>query len=255
MSLWLLGGHDPTHGAGVYRDLVTARELAPELARHFAVTACTRQGHGRPAEAWPVPAERLRARMRRWSAPRAIKLGLVPDGLVGPIAEIIVGAAGAPIVVDPVLRASDGGCLGASPQGLLPLLRIATLVTPNRPEAHALVGELLEGVELARALARRFPRAAVLLKDGHGSDPARVVDWLVHQGNATALDRPRLAGPDPRGTGCALASAIAARLAEGASLSTAVAEAVTWLDQQRQSCVRGSDGRPHLPDFASSRAR
>lgn len=251
MSLWLLGGHDPTHGAGLYRDLVTARQLAPALPRRFAVTALTEQGHGHPARARAIPAARLRARVSRWPPPLAIKLGLVPDALAETIAEL-VAHAGVPVVLDPVLRASDGGSLGATPHGLAPLLAVATLVTPNRDEALALLDDrslaLAPTSVLATALGRRFPTTAILLKDGHGTDPARVTDRLIRGAQVREHARPRVPGPDPRGTGCALATAIAVGLAEGAALDHAVAEAIAWLDAARTRWQPGPDGRAHLPD-------
>ena len=243
MTLWLLGGHDPTHGAGLFRDIVTARMVAPEIPRRFGVTARTAQGGGRPARTWPAPAGHLRARVARWPRPTAIKVGLVPDALASEVADI-VRSTGAPVVVDPVLRASDGGALGASPEGVAPRLAVATVITPNRPEAWALVGEPLT----VAALGRRFAGHAVLLKDGHGADPTRVVDRLIRGPDVVELARPRWDGPDPRGTGCALATAIAAGLARGRRLELAVAEAVAWLDEQRHHCVPGPDGRAHLPD-------
>ncbi|MCX4246391.1 PfkB family carbohydrate kinase [Paraliomyxa miuraensis] len=255
MSLWILGGLDPTRGAGLHRDLVTARVRAPGLRRCFAVTALTEQGHGQPARAWAVPASRLRARVRRWPRPLAIKVGLVPDELAATVAELVGPASelGVPVVVDPVLRASDGGRLGASPEGLAPLLAVATLVTPNLHEARALVGGGLGEAPkreeaLAAALGRRWPAALVLLKGGHGADPEQVVDRLIEGSNVTLLARPRLAGPDPRGTGCALATAIAAGLALGATLREAVGAAIAWLDEERTAWHEGPDGRAHLPD-------
>lgn len=248
MSLWLLGGHDPTHGAGLYRDLVTARRLAPNLNRQFAVTAFTDQGKGRPASAQPVPASRLRARVQRWSAPQAIKVGLVPDPLASVVAELIAGH-GVAVVVDPVIAASDGGALGATPHGLAPLLAAATLITPNRPEALALLDEgPVESGELARRLGARFSSTAILLKGGHGTDPQTVCDWLVHAGSVLRLERPRVGASDPRGTGCALATAIAAHLARGATIESAVHDAVHWLDEFRRDVVPGPDGRAHLRD-------
>jgi hydroxymethylpyrimidine/phosphomethylpyrimidine kinase len=249
-GLWLLGGHDPTHGAGLYRDLVTARGLDPALPRCFAVTALTEQGRGRPARSIPVPASRLRARVSRWPRPHAIKLGLVPDELSAVVAELVADT-GAPVVLDPVLRASDGGDLGATPHGLAPLLAVATLVTPNRDEALALLGVPMLPPELPAALGRRFPGTAILLKDGHGSDPAQVVDRLVRGPVVTTYARPRLAGPDPRGTGCALATAIATRVARAAALDQAIADAIAWLDAARTRWHPGPDGRAHLPDGLS----
>lgn len=281
MSLWLLGGHDPTHGAGLYRDLVTARWLAPEQRRYFAVTALTEQGRGRPARAWPVPAARLRARVSQWPRPRAIKVGLVPDALALEVA-ILVHRRAVPVVVDPVLSASDGGSLGATPTGLAPLLAVATVLTPNLsegqrlmeahggsarhrpaevggPEGHGRVEavgpaqDLADDADrLADALSRRFAQAAVLLKGGHGTDPVRVTDRFARGDGVTRLTRPRLEGPDPRGTGCALATAIAVHLARGAPVETAVREAVSWLDRVRQHWVPGPDGQAHLPDRESS---
>jgi hydroxymethylpyrimidine/phosphomethylpyrimidine kinase len=217
----------------------------------FAVTARTAQGHGRPAQAYPVPASRLRARVARWPRPLAIKLGLVPDALAETVAEL-VAHAGAPVVLDPVLRASDGGSLGATPQGLAPLLAIATLVTPNRDEALALLDDpslaVAPASALATALGRRFPTTAILLKDGHGTDPTRVTDRLIRGAQVLEHARPRVPGPDPRGTGCALATAIAVRLAVGAALDHAVTEAIAWLDVARTRWQPGPDGRAHLPD-------
>lgn len=244
MTLWLLGGLDPTRGAGIHRDRVTARARDPERARCLAVTALTEQGHGRPARAWAVPEARLRARMRRWPRPSAIKVGLVPDVLASAVAEL-VGEAGAPVVVDPVMRASDGGGLGASAEGLRPLLAVATLITPNLAEARALTGEG-EGEALWRALGRG--RAAVLLKGGHDLDPSRVVDRLIEGDRITPYARPRVPGPDPRGTGCALSTAIAVALARGATLEHAVGEAIAWLEDERTRWHPGPDGRAHLPD-------
>jgi hydroxymethylpyrimidine/phosphomethylpyrimidine kinase len=254
--LWLLGGHDPTHGAGLYRDLVTARQLAAALPRRFAVTALTEQGHGHPARGFPVPASRLRARVSRWPPPLAIKLGLVPDELATTVAELVADT-GAPVVLDPVLRASDGGSLGTSAQGLAPLLAVATLVTPNRDEALVLLGTPTPALtsdltsDLTAALAHRFPTTAILLKDGHGSDPARVVDRLIRGPLVTTYARPRLPGPDPRGTGCALATAIATHLALGTALDQALADAIVWLDAARTRWHPGPDGRAHLPDTLS----
>lgn len=247
--LWLLGGHDPTHGAGLYRDLVTARWLAPALPRCFAVTARTEQGRGRQARACAVPASRLLARTRGWPRPLAIKVGLVPDELAATVAELVV-RWGVPVVVDPVLRASDGGALGASPQGLGPLAAAATLITPNLDEARMLLGAdaSTSTSTLVEALGRRFGTTAVLLKDGHGSDPERVVDRLVRGSQVLRYARPRVPGPDVRGTGCALATAIAARLAQGTRLELAIAEAVAWLDRARVRGQRGPDDRVHLPD-------
>ena len=252
MSLWLVGGHDPTHGAGLFRDLSTAKQVAPEVPRRFAVTALTEQGDGHPARSRPVDAERLGRRLGRWPKVTAIKLGLVPDSLAATIAAW-AKASEAPVVLDPVLNATDGGALGSTPDGLAPLLEVATLITPNLHEARALTDtQSDDGDEVARALARRFPETAVLLKGGHESDPELVTDRLVQGTEFVSFRRPRVPGPDPRGTGCALATAIAALLARGQRLEHACRHAVQWLDVQRAAWIPGPDGRAHLSDCSRS---
>ncbi len=229
MILWILGGRDPSGGAGVDRDRATAAAVAPELRLAVLVTADTEQGDGRPARSHPRAPAQLARELATFPAPSAVKLGLVPDAAV----DVVLAALQpwrCPIVLDPVLHASDGGALGSSVSGLRRLAAIATLVTPNRAEATAL------GDPIA---------AAALLKDAE-PDPTRVVDRLVIGGAVHRFDRPRKAGPDPRGTGCALATAIACHLARGATLTDACTHAIAWLDDARTRTRPGPDGRPHL---------
>lgn len=237
MILWLIGGRDPTGGAGVDRDRASAAELAPELDLAVLVTADTEQGDGRPARSHPRAAAELARELATFDAPSAVKLGLVPDAAVDTLLGVL-GPLSCPIVLDPVLRASDGGALGSSVAGLRRLAAIATLVTPNRAEAVALAGDERDPVDA-------LDPAAVLLKDTEG-DPARVVDRLALGGSVHRFERSRIAGPDPRGTGCALATAIACHLARGTPLPEACARAIAWLDDARTRTHLGPDGRPHL---------
>lgn len=245
MSLWLLGGLDPTGGAGVLRDFVTAGAVAPSLPVHCVITAWTRQGHGTPATAEPVSPDRIAAQVQGLPRPRAVKIGLVPAALIDPLARLLEGFT-APIVVDPVLHASDGGSLESTPDSLARLMARATLVTPNLDEAAALTGLPPGDADLLGGVAERFPEVAILLKGGHAREEDCVIDRLWCGGRALELARPRIAGPDPRGTGCALATAIACGLAEGRSIEQAVADGVGWLDRARtRAAPRG--GATHLP--------
>lgn len=246
MSIWLVGGLDPTGGAGVLRDHFTAGAVAPELSSHCVVTAWTRQGDGAPARPGRIDVDGLEARLRRLPPPAAVKLGLVPDPCV-PVVRRAIAELAVPIVADPVMRASDGGDLGATPAALEPLLAIATVVTPNVPEAIALVGEDLDPKGLIDALVSRFPGTGVLLKGGHGPVVERVTDRFAVSGTVHELSRPRWPEGDIRGTGCALATAIACRLALGDPPDAAVRRAVTWLDDARRGARSGPDGRLHLP--------
>lgn len=245
MIVWLVGGIDPSGGAGLLRDVATLRAVAPQASAIELVTAHTLQGQGAPATAAPVDPVGLLAAASGSPEPDAIKVGLVPAPVADAVAEILRRHA-VPIVVDPVLAASDGGDMGATVEALSRVLDCATLVTPNRIEAAALLGR--QSDDLDAALARRWPSKWVLLKDGHGGDPAEVRDRLLHGRERHEFPRPRQPGPDPRGTGCALATAIAAGLARGHDVPRAVGDAIAWLDRARRCTHPGPDGRPHLPD-------
>jgi hydroxymethylpyrimidine/phosphomethylpyrimidine kinase len=241
VSLWVIGGLDPTGGAGVLRDRWTAAMLMPDLDVVTVITAHTEQGDGRPARSHPVAAARLAAALRGLGGARAIKLGLVPASCVDVVRDAIAGL-GVPCVLDPVLHASDGGDLGASAEALRTLARVAELVTPNREELRALLGH----AGSAQALAAVVAPAAVLVKDER-ADVDTVGDRLVHGDHEICFERPRVPGPDPRGTGCALATAIACARACGDPLERACARAIAWLDRARVHTYPGPDGRPHLP--------
>lgn len=236
------------------RDTWTARACAPALPIARTITAWTRQGDGRPATAVPRPAAALLRELQQMPPPRAIKIGLLPAPLVAPVLRAIRDRR-VPVVLDPVLRASDGGDLGGRAEVLRDALADMSeetwLVTPNRREAAALAGAGPDDADLLARVAARLGRAAVLLKDGHGRDPERVRDEVWLSGQVHTLDRPRVAGPDPRGTGCALATAIACGLARGRDPLRAVGDAVAWLDQARTRAVPGADGQHHLPQGAA----
>jgi hydroxymethylpyrimidine/phosphomethylpyrimidine kinase len=235
----MVGGVDPGGGAGLLRDLATAAALGARA--HGVETAWTEQGPG-VHRVVPRAPEALRAGVAEALAalrPAAVKLGMA----VGPAtAAAIVDALGdyaGPVIVDPVLSTSRGGTLwDGAPRELLPLLRRATLVTPNSVEAAALAERPVETAADAEAAGRWLIQAerlaAVLVKGGHlgadvGEESQPVVDVLVTPAGAERFSRPRIPGPSPRGTGCALASAIAVNLGRGRGLSEAVGAAGSWL--------------------------
>jgi len=268
--LWLLAGLDPTGGAGLLRDLWTLRMLLPEARVVAVVSAWTWQGHGVPARAEARSLRRITAELARQPRPHVVKVGLLPSALIrqGLIERLEELAGGAPLVVDPVLLASDGGDLGAGPAELRELAGRAALVTPNRGEAAALAACKHDEPDLVERLGRRIAGPAWLLKGGHAAG-LEVVDRLWIRGSVREFRRPRLSGPDPRGTGCALASAIAAGLARriaadpsgvlrtldpqcfaadrDAQLVDAVSEAIRWLDGARLRWRSGPEGAAHLP--------
>jgi hydroxymethylpyrimidine/phosphomethylpyrimidine kinase len=136
------------------------------------------------------------------------------------------------LVVDPVLVATSGDALAtpATATALRALLPLATLVTPNLPEAAALTGRRVDDLatmrDAARAL-RDLGARAVLVKGGHL--PGRPIDVLATPDAVVELDAPRVGPATTHGTGCSLAAAIAAGLGRGDTLEHAVARAKRWL--------------------------
>jgi hydroxymethylpyrimidine/phosphomethylpyrimidine kinase len=228
----LVGGLDPAGGAGVLRDLLTAVELGVRAI--VVVTALTEQDSTSVASVDsrdPARVARsLAAALTRTQQP-CVKIGMVASAdIARAIAATLSGFAG-PVVYDPVLRASSGGALyHGDPDSILELAKAAALLTPNLGEAAWLLGRPVESLADAQAAARdlvALGAPAVLVKGGHlGGDATDVLSWGDGQ---RVFGHPRIAGPSPRGTGCALATAIAVGLAAGQDLETAVGTAKTWL--------------------------
>jgi hydroxymethylpyrimidine/phosphomethylpyrimidine kinase len=249
ITLLIVGGLDPSGGAGIVRDALTAVEHG---ARPLVVgTAWTEQGpDAHRVEPRDIGALRDSLRHALLAKPAAVKVGMVPDP---PRAAVLVEGLRnfeGPVVVDPVLASSRGGALfeGQADQ-LFPLLERATLVTPNAPEAAALSGRRIADLEdvatAAGAMAARG-LAAVLIKGGHlGQAGEPVTDTLLAGGALHRLPHARAGGGDVRGTGCALATAIAVHLARGAALLDAVEAATRWLARARAAAVEVG-GERHL---------
>jgi hydroxymethylpyrimidine/phosphomethylpyrimidine kinase len=257
VSIVVVGGVDPAGGAGLLRDVATATRLG---ARAFAVgTAWTAQGEGihrvEPRAPEAIGAALAQALATPTLRPAAVKIGMA----VGPATAASLLAALAdfegPVVVDPVLATSRGGLLwSGTPGELLPLLRRATLVTPNAVEAAALSGRSVTTVAEAEAAGRRLIEIeglqAVLIKGGHLTHSDGFVrDLLVTAEATTRTAHPLVPGPSPRGTGCALATAIAVELGHGRALGQAVESAIGWLAAAIAAAqpVAGVLGEWHLP--------
>jgi len=250
-----VGGIDPGAGAGIGRDLLTVTALG--AAVRMVGTAWTEQGAGgvRSIEARSPAAleEGLRWALRS-PVPGAVKVGMVPGPEHAAAVVRALAGFGGPIVADPVLAASSGGALWQGPfDALLGLLRRATLATPNAFEAALLAGRPVTTAAEAAAVAidlHRAGLAAVLVKGGHlgqGADAdGTITDVLVTAAGERRYTRSRVAGPSPRGTGCALSSAIAVELAGGRGLQDAIERATGWLAQQIAAAV-DVDGERRLP--------
>ena len=232
-----VGGFDPSGGAGVVRDLLTARTLG--AAVRLVPTAWTAQSAAGVRSVEPrTPAALAQAvadALVAAPAHTAIKLGMMPDAAAARAVLEALRAFTGPVVFDPVLGASSGGALFVGdPGALLDLASRATVVTPNAIEAALLSGQaIIDDAEAATEAGRRLVAAgarAVLVKGGHLTG-ATAVDVLVTPTGVNLFAADRLSGPPVRGTGCALATAIAVALGRGRALVDAVSEAKLWLHQ------------------------
>src|SRR6185312_13762828 len=136
---------------------------------------------------------------------------------------------------DPVLATSRGGPLWSGElAALLPLLRRATVATPNAAEVAALAGRPVATAAEAEAAGQHLVAtvgvAAVLVKGGHlPAQAGQITDLLVTPAGSVPLAHKHLAARSPRGTGCALATALAVELARGQELVAAARRAGAWL--------------------------
>lgn len=237
-----IGGTDPTGAAGLLLDQRTLAALGVYGAG--VVTAVTVQTSRGVSDIVPMPASvvgaQIDAALEELGTP-TIKVGMLHS------LDIVLAVAGrvrrlgsqARLVVDPVLGSSSGRSLLAEDgrKALLEeLLPLAALVTPNRMEAEALTGvPIRDRTDMARAADWLLAAgaAAVLIKGGHLDDDAEQVSDLLRtaDGDQYFIERSRILGPGFRGSGCFLASAIAAFLAEGVALASAVEAARTELDR------------------------
>lgn len=235
--LCAIGAWDPTGGAGLIADVET---FAAHGARACGVvTALTVQGPEGVAGVTPRPARQVGAELlalARTEEPAAFKVGVVARASVArALAALRARLGPGPWVVDPVLQAGAGGRLlprHAQP-ALEVLLRCADVITPNVPEALALLGrpprpQGVDPLALARRLHRRLGGPAVLLKGGHRPG-GTLVDVLLGPGLERRWSHPRQAGPPLHGTGCTLASALVARLAQGQPLDVAAEAAIGYV--------------------------
>jgi len=262
-----IAGSDPGGGAGLQADLKTFAAL--RVYGFSVITAVIAQNSTQLARLDPVDPSLVAAQLEIIVAerrPDSLKTGaLASAAIVETIAEAIrVLRLPAP-VVDPVMVSSSGGRLldlrgeRMLRERLLPLARI---VTPNIPEAEALSGLAIDGPEAMRAAARAIRRLGVrtvVIKGGHpftreggaGSDrPAKSADLYYDGRKFVEFVGARIPGGGAHGTGCAFAAAIAAWLARGVDLETAVRRAKSFVARALHNGFTFGAGRTLLDHFA-----
>jgi hydroxymethylpyrimidine/phosphomethylpyrimidine kinase len=250
-----IAGSDSSGGAGIQADLKTFAALGVFGAS--VITALTAQNTKGVTGIHPVPADFVTAQIDAVFGD--LKVKAVKIGMLAQLATIDAIVAGLTrwsprhVVLDPVMVATSGDrLLAADAVGALRtrLIPRASLITPNLPEAAALLDEPVAITAAAiESQGRRLMSLgcpAVLIKGGHG-EGAESIDYLVNGHGSIALAAPRIATKNTHGTGCSLSSAIAAGLASGKDLETAVRQAKAWISAAIAAADRLGVGRGNGP--------
>lgn len=253
-----IAGSDSGAGAGIQADLKTFAAFGVYgVSVITAVTAQNTQGVRAVQEITPhVIKDQLDAVAEDFA------IGALKTGMLSSAAIIETVAGGIrhhglkPLVVDPVMVAKSGDRLlreDAVEALRTRLLPLAQLVTPNLPEAEVLAGFPIrtrdDRIAAARAIIERGARA-VVVKGGHG-DEDPVLDLLVDQDGVEEFSARRIATTSTHGTGCTFSAAIAAGLASGHDLRTAVGEARRYLSRALREAPGLGHGHGPLQHFPS----
>lgn len=252
-----IGGLDPSGGAGLPAD---ARACMAFGAHALGITTAVIAQNTRGVQTWRAVSDAMLAaqldNLLSDIAPRAIKIGMQPT--VGHV-EIIVSKIDAlrdklmhdvPLVLDTVFAPShgrrfvSGPAIAAIQKYVVPR---CDLVTPNISEAEQLCGRELSDWNAVRDAAReihdRFGARHVLLKGGHWNDPQESIDLFFDGHELIELRAPRVLGYEVRGTGCLLASAIAAQRAQNVAPLEAAQNAKAWLLEKIKTAHAIGGGR------------
>jgi hydroxymethylpyrimidine/phosphomethylpyrimidine kinase len=233
----IVAGSDSGGGAGIQADIKAVTAMGAFAAT--AITALTAQNtegvHGVVAIEPAFIAQQIEVVLSDIGAD-ALKTGMLHSAeVIGTVAASLKKhAPGVPLVVDPVMIAKGGHrLLMSEAEAALrdTLLPMAALLTPNLPEAEVLAGFSVRVEADMRRAAERLAALgakAVLMKGGH-LEGERIVDLLFHDGRFDRFEEGRIQSRNTHGTGCTLASAIAAGLAQKMSLLDAVARARAYV--------------------------
>ena len=230
-----IAGSDCSGGAGIQADLKTMTMNG--VYAMSAITALTAQNTTGVRAIQESTPEFLRQQIDAIFediVPDAVKIGMVSSSeLIFVIADRLRAYQAQNVVVDPVMVATSGSSLMKSDavQTLVHiLLPLASLVTPNIPEAQVLSGLTIESKDDMLTAAKKISEdchCAVLLKGGHSIHDAN--DLLYANGEAVWFAGKRIDNPNTHGTGCTLSSAIAANLAKGYTLADSVKRAKDYI--------------------------
>lgn len=234
----VIAGSDSGGGAGIQADIKAITALGGYAAT--AITAVTVQNTLGVTGVHPIPIDVIEAQGRAVLddiGADAIKTGMLGDeATVATVARLLDHAGGVAAVVDPVMIAKGGASLlpkSAIDAVKAELLPRAALLTPNAPEAAALTGLPVGSTDDLRRAGEALLRAgakAVLMKGGHVPGP-RVIDVLMLADGEERYEADRIDTRHTHGTGCTLASACAAGLAQGMTTRAAIARAFRYVHE------------------------
>ena len=230
-----IAGSDSSGGAGIQADIKTM--TVNGVYAMSAVTALTAQNTTGVTDIMNASADFLAAQLSAVFTdifPDAVKIGMVSSSeLIETIAAKLKQYSAKNIVLDPVMAATSGARLisdDAVETLCTELIPLASVITPNIPEAEVLWGHSISTAEdMERAAAEIFEKygCSVLVKGGHQISDAN--DFLYGDGISRWFCGKRIDNPNTHGTGCTLSSAIAAGLAKGFSLEEAVTQAKAYI--------------------------
>lgn len=250
-----IAGSDSGGGAGIQADLKTF--AARGVFGMSAITALTAQNTLGVQGVLEIPPEFVAEQID--SVVRDIGVDVVKTGMIANagIIEIVASKIReyrlASLVVDPVMMAKSGDPL-LHPEARATLIRallpLATVVTPNLPEAQVLSGLEIATLDDMRRAARAIYSLGpknIVVKGGHLVDPEKSIDVLFDGERFEEFSAPRIETKNTHGTGCTFASAIAAELAKGATVNDAVRIAKEYLTEVLTASADLRIGRGHGP--------
>lgn len=259
-----IAGSDSCGGAGVQADIKTmTMNGVYAMSAITALTAQNTTGVRAVQESTPEFLKQQIDAVFEDIFPDSVKIGMVSSSeLICIIADRLKYHKAKNIVVDPVMVATSGSSLmktDAVKTLIDELLPIATLVTPNIPEAEVLSGFSIENKEDMQKAAKAIGDAhncAVLLKGGHNINNAN--DLLYENGEYAWFEGKRIDNPNTHGTGCTLSSAIASNLAKGFALAESVQRAKEYISGALSAMLnlgKGSGPMQHNFDLQSEYAK
>ena len=259
-----VAGSDCSGGAGIQADLKTmTMNGVYAMSAITALTAQNTTGVRAIQESTPEFLKQQLDAIFQDIYPDAVKIGMVSScELIRVIADRLKYYDAKNVVVDPVMVATSGSALmktDAVRTLVEELIPLASLVTPNVPEAEILSGLTIKTKEdiitAAKQLGDRY-HCAVLLKGGHSINDAN--DLLYANGELIWFEGKRIDNPNTHGTGCTLSSAIAANLAKGFTLAESVQRAKNYISGALRAMLdlgKGSGPMNHAFDLQGEYAK